>query len=60
MKLINKIIQGGIVILVGDSLLKEMVKSDKEYQRIKLKMFSYSLVITLLIVGFYCLFKFSS
>jgi len=51
MKLIDKIIQGGIVIFVGSTLVKEMAESDEEYKRLKRKMFWGSLAITLLIVG---------
>lgn len=44
----------GIVMIVGNSLLKEIVKNDEELKRIRRKSFYYSIIVTLLILlGFW-------
>jgi len=51
MGIINKIMQTGIVLVVGNSLLKEICKNDDEIRRMNRRMFYYSLMIVIITFG---------
>ena len=51
MKLINKIMQTGIVLVVGNSLLKGICKNDDEIRRMNRRIFYYSLMIVIIVFG---------
>ena len=51
MKIINKLMQGAVIMVIGDKILRDIVNGDEDYKRIRKRMWAYSAIIALIIVG---------